>query len=153
MATTKTKTTKPKTKRLTVKQTKLVQGIAQGKTVKVAGQEAGYGTTPESSRVIAHEVLRNPTVQEALQVALEKNGITLDRAIAPIGKALVATKVLITGKDEDAFAEVVDDIDVQLKGSDRALKLMGISQGDTNNQTVNINFNQVAEDVRKSIGI
>ena len=153
MATTKPKTTKPKTKRLTVKQTKFLNAKVQGKSGTRAYMEAYNTKNVTVAKVEASRTLSKPNVQEAYQVALEKNGITLDRAIAPIGKALVATKVLITGKDEDAFAEVVDDIDVQLKGSDRALKLMGISQGDTNNQTVNINFNQVAEDVRKSIGI
>ena len=34
----------------------------------------------------------------------------------------------ITGQGDQAFAEVVEDIDLQLKGSDRALKLMNIGQ-------------------------
>ncbi len=82
-------------------------------------------------------------MQEALANALREHGITLDAAIAPIGRALTATKVSISGNGESAFAEVVEDIDLQLKGSDRALKLMGIGQ-----QEVTINFISHAQEQR-----
>lgn len=119
-------------KGLTVKETKLVKARAEGKTISDAAKIAEYlpNATDETRRVEASRTLQKPHVQEALQVALEKHGITLDRAIEPISKALVATKVEIKGNDTDGhFAEVVEDLDMQLKGSDRALKLMNIGQG------------------------
>lgn len=128
---------KPK---LTVKEQKLIKGVAAGKSQTQAAKDAGY--SPKSAHEIASKTLKKVDVQEALQQALVKHGIDLDSAIAPIGKALTATKILITGKDDQAFAEVVEDVDLQLKGSDRALKLMGVSNPEST--TVNINFNQIA---------
>lgn len=94
-------------KKLTPKQAKLVKGIAQGKPKQVAALEAGYGTSLSSAGVIANETLRNPNVQNALQVALEKAGVTPELAVAPIAEALRH-----------------DDLDMRLKGSDRATKIM-----------------------------
>ena len=107
---------------ITIKQAKLIQGLAEGKTKRQAGIDAGYGTTPNSTSAIVTETLKNPNVLAALDNALERRGISVDAAIAPIGRAL---------RDED--------INIQLKASDRALKLLGIGQESTNNyiQVVN----------------
>lgn len=122
----------PKQK-LTVKQAKLVKGRAEGKTILQAANDANYlpNAKDEVRRVEASKTLQKPYVKEALDIAFKKHGIDLDSAIAPIGKALKATKVQIHGNGEEAFAEVVEDIDLQLKGSDRALKLMGIGRDDS----------------------
>lgn len=141
----------PKKPRLTVKETKLIQGIAQGKPKRVAALEAGYGSTIESASAIATKTLAKVNVQEALHEALVKHGITLDQAIAPIGKALTATKILISGQGDQAFAEVVEDIELQLKGSDRALKLMGVSNPEGG--TTNINFINVAKDDKEEFNL
>lgn len=126
---------------LTVKQAKLVKGRAEGKTILQAANDANYlpNAKDESRRVEASKTLQKPYVKEALDIAFKKHGIDLDSAIAPIGKALKATKVQIHGNGEEAFAEVVEDIDLQLKGSDRALKLMGIGK---DNGGTTIIFNQ-----------
>lgn len=128
----------PKQK-LTVKQAKLVKGRAEGKTILQAANDANYlpNAKDEVRRVEASKTLQKPYVKEALDIAFKKHGIDLDSAIAPIGKALKATKVQIHGNGEEAFAEVVEDIDLQLKGSDRALKLMGVSSKDENGSTYN----------------
>ena len=131
---------KKPTKKLTVKEQKLVKGIAQGKSQTQAAKDAGY--SHRSATVIASEALTKPNVKEALAIALERNGITLDKALAPIGKALTATKVEIHGQGDDAFAEVVEDIDLQLKGSDRALKLMNIGQNKEGGGDVHYHLHQ-----------
>jgi hypothetical protein len=115
---------KPK---LTVKQAKLVKGIAEGKPKQVAALEAGYGTNPNSAAAIASETLKIPSVQEALHTALVRAGITPDLAIAPIGEALLH-----------------DDLDMRLKGSDRALKLM-VPKNEGN--TIN-NFGTIVAEMR-----
>lgn len=130
-------------KTTTVKEKKFIKGIVEGKTKRQAAKDAGYTGSPETLSVTASQVLKNPNVQEELAKALDKHGITLDKAIEPVAKALKATKVVIHGDKEDAFAEVVDDIELQLKGHDRAMKLMGI-----NSPTVNINFNNYAQKQR-----
>lgn len=124
---------KPK---LTPKQAKFVEGIAKGKKQYQAALDA-YDTTDERvATAIASENLSKPSIREALEPIFAKHNITIDSAIAPIGKALTATKVVIHGNNEEAFAEVVEDLDMQLKGSDRALKLMGIGQ-DKDGATIN----------------
>lgn len=124
---------KPK---LTKKQAEFVKGIAEGKPGYKAVLDAYDVTDPKLAGVISSENLAKPSIREALEPIFAKHNITIDAAIAPIGKALTATKVVIHGNKEDAFAEVVEDLDMQLKGSDRALKLMGIGQ-DKDNPTIN----------------
>jgi hypothetical protein len=131
------------TKKLTVKETKLVKAKAQGKTHKVAYQEAGYstGVSGDESTIQSiadantRKTLAKPHVKDALEKALVKHGITIDTAIRPIAKALVAVK------QNEYTGEITEDIQTQLKGSDRALKLMGVSAADTNN-VIN-NFGQM----------
>jgi len=137
---------KPK---LPIKQIKYIDALAKGKSKRQAGLTAGAITEGAADKY-GTRMSSNVRVQEALQPKLAKHNITLDTAIAPIGKALVATKVVIHGNKEDAFAEVVEDLDMQLKGSDRALKLMGIGQGAVN---VNVNFNQLIMDKKEKYGI
>ncbi len=116
---------KPK---LTIKQAKLVKGIAEGKPKIVAAVEAGYGNSPGSANSIAHETLQNPTVREALDAALERQGITLDAVIKPVGDALRH-----------------DELEMQLKGHDRAAKLMGLNRYDN---PVSVNFMQLNQGER-----
>jgi phage terminase small subunit len=131
-------------KKLTPKQTKFVAGIAKGKTSTQAVVDAGYKVKDRKvARSIGYENLTKPDIKEFIAPLLKKHDITLDTAIAPIGKALKATKVVIHGNKEDAFAEVVDDTELQLKGSDRALKLMGISNPDS--PTTPINYKDITE--------
>lgn len=130
----------PKPK-LTPKQAKFVEGIAKGKPPTVSALEAYDTDNYGVAATIASENMNKQNVKDALVPILEKHMISLDSAIAPIGKALTATKVVIHGNKEDAFAEVVEDLDMQLKGSDRALKLMGIGQ-DKSGDTIN-NFGQM----------
>ena len=137
--------------KISVKEAKLVKGVASGKTKRQSGIDAGYTGSPETVQVTVSKALKKANVQEALQEAFVKHGIDIDSAIAPIGKALKATKVVITGNDTDGhFAEVVEDIDLQLKGSDRALKLMGINQEQNN---VTNNFVQIVKDQKNHYGI
>lgn len=145
---------KPK---LTVKEINFIKGLVAGKSKPIAALDATGATTYESAAVQANRMLKKDNVQEALAEAFEKHGITLDVAIAPIGKALTAKKVemrtgKITTEDgkvvEQTFAEEVEDVELQLKGSDRALKLMGIGV-----QPVvegGLHFHSHTEEIRKS---
>ena len=131
----------PKQK-LTVKQAKLVKGRAEGKTILQAANDANYlpNAKDEVRRVEASKTLQKPYVKEALDIAFKKHGIDLDSAIAPIGKALKAKKVVqIEG---DFFETEVEDLDMQIKGSDRALKLMGVT-GQSEGNNIQTNFVQI----------
>lgn len=122
---------------LTVKSAKLVKGIAEGKTIQKAALEAGYGSNPESASAIASETLKNPKVQDALQMELARQGITIEDVVAPVAKALKAKKIIFHGKESgEAFADEVEDVELQLKGHDRAIKILGFNgkeEGTTNN--------------------
>lgn len=137
---------------LTVKEVKLIKALVSGKSIGQAGMIATGSTNPQSGATQAGRMLKSVDVQEALAVAFEKHGITLDAAIEPIGKALKATKVQITGQGDQAFAEVVEDIDLQLKGSDRALKLMNVGQ-DRDGGGNTYNFINVAKTDKDEFGL
>ncbi len=141
----------PKPK-LTPKQAKFVEGIAKGKNQTQSALEAYDTDSYTTAAVIATENINKPNVKEALEPIFAKHNISLETAIAPIGKALTATKVVIHGNKEDAFAEVVEDLDMQLKGSDRALKLMGIGQSKDDGNTIN-NYGQMIVQAKDRYGI
>jgi phage terminase small subunit len=145
----KVKVPKPKT---TIKQSKLVQGIVAGKTKRQAAADAGYSGSPETLSVTASEVLKKPNVQEALQAELARQGITLEQIIAPVAKALKA-KVRVKTIDEDGRYEIgeADDIEMQLKGHDRAVRLVLPRQQD--GVTTNYNFINVAGKDKDEFGI
>lgn len=116
------KTTRPQTKPLTVKERKLVELKALGKDHITAHDKAGYSKNmkPTTKQVEVSRTLNKPHVKNALQQALQKHEITLDNALQPISKGLRAIK------QNEFTGEVTDDIALQLKASDRALKLLGV---------------------------
>ena len=101
--------------KLTVKEAKLVKAKAQGKTTLVAANTAEYlpNASDETRRVEAQRVLQKPHIQEALQAELERQGIGIEQVVAPVTRALAD-----------------DNIELQLKGHDRAMKILGVKQGD-----------------------
>lgn len=119
-------------KKLTPKQTLLVKGIVAGKSKRQSAIDAGYSGSPETVSVTASEVLKNPNVQTALQVALEKAGVTPELAVAPIAEALRH-----------------EELDMRLKGSDRATKIMQ-PKGET--PTGN-NYIQIINEQKNKYGI
>ena len=98
-----------------------------------------YDTTdPNVAKVIASENLTKPNVKEAIDREMEKQGLTLEKIIAPVTKALDST---IKVKTQDG--EIIDtgqaDLEMQLKGHDRAVKLMSFgAKRDDGNTNVNI---------------
>lgn len=134
--------TKPK---LTVKQAKLVKGIVEGKSQQQAAVEAGYGTTPESAAVIATETLKNVNVQEALQVALADQGITLEAIVKPIADGLTAIKSGF-GKDGDYY-EIGPDHGTRLKASGMAQQI--INPGGGKGATTINNFGTIVAEMKE----
>jgi arsenate reductase-like glutaredoxin family protein len=128
---------------ITVREKKLVQGIAQGKTKRQAGLDAGYTGKLETVSTTVSDVLKKPNVQQELQRALTKHGIDIDSAIAPIGKGLRALKM------NEFTGEVTEDIRTQLSASDRALKLLGIQQ----DQPTQVQFVQIINEQKNKYGI
>ncbi len=139
---------KPK---VTVREAKLVQGVVAGKTKRQAAKDAGYGGSPETLSVRASSVLKKRNVQDYYAELMAKHEITVERALKPISKALDAKKTVVTGDGDNASYNEVDDLDMQLKGSDRALKLLGVSAPE--NTTTNYNFINVAKGDKVEFGV
>ena len=128
-------------KQLTVKEAKLVKAKVQGKTNREAYHEV-YSATAKDSTAAQNttKILQKPHVKEALDRALVRHGITLDTAIAPIGKGLHAMK------QNEYTGEITEDIKLQLQASDRALKLMGVGQ--SKDDVTTQNFIQINNEIR-----
>lgn len=129
---------------LTIKEITLIRGILEGKTKQAAALAAYDTTDPNTASAIASATLKKANVQEALQAALSKRGIDVDKIIAPVAKALEATiKIRVDGAVIDTKE---DDLEMQLKGHDRAMKILNVNQkddggGNTINFIKNANFN------------
>ncbi len=125
---------------MTTKEIKFVKAKIKGKNTTQAAIEATGLTNKASAAVQGNRMLKNANVQEALQKALKRHDITIDKVLAPISKALTyqqrhveyKTTVKTKGKDKETITEPIitykDDLDMQLRGSDRAVKLMGLDK-------------------------
>ena len=104
---------------LTQKQAKFVKGIADGKTNTQSALDSYDTDSYEVANAIAVENLQKPSIQQAIELARVKLNITPERALKPIDDGL-----------NDA------SIDVRMKASDRALKIMGIGKENTGNTII-----------------
>jgi len=84
---------------------------------------------PTSAGNVGMRLSRSVEVRVALENALQKHKLTLDRTAKVIDEALTADKTVIIGKGDDAFADVVPDHGIRLKAADMLHGLMGIKQG------------------------
>lgn len=142
----------PKQKKLTIKEAKLVKNVALGKTKRESAQLAGYSGSPETLSVTASEVLKKPKVQDALQVELEKQGIGIEQIIAPVTKALNAKVKFRT--EAGSIETDEDDLEMQLKGHDRAMKIVTLGQKQDNQFNAdNINIIQVQQQDKDKYGL
>ena len=111
-------------KRLTEKEKKFVETYAKnGGNVTKAALKAYKSKTPKQASSIASTKLKKPKIQDALEKELKAQKITLKKALSPIADAL-----------NDA------DIEVRLKGSDRALKLLLPKDKPESNLSFNLNI-------------
>jgi hypothetical protein len=121
---------------LTEKQKKFIGKVAQGYPLNRAAFEAYDAKSLASASGIAATNLKNPTIREMVLQVLDKKGINLESALEPLVKSLKAKKSII--QEGELVTTNIDDLDLQLKASDRALKLMGVTYkeqepGGTNN--------------------
>jgi len=114
---------------LTIKQRKLVKGIADGKTQKQAALEAGY--SPKNADNIASHELKKTQVSAAIQDLMEELGLD-DKSLLRIHKDMLEAKRIISVmvSKEANGGGTVDFIDVpdwqaRGKGLEMAYKLKG----------------------------
>ena len=137
---------------ITIKEAKLIKGIAEGKTKQQAALEAYDTTSPATASSIASETLKKPNVREALYAELARQGITLEKIIKPVADALdakIRIKSVVSGETVEIDAP---DLEMNLKGHDRAVKLMGL-QNTGEGGTTNFNFISVQSQDKSEYGI
>lgn len=133
---------KPK---LTPKQAKFVKGIAEGKPAYKAALAAYDTDDLNVANAIAVENLQKPTIQEAVQKSMEKQGITVDLVVKPIVDGLSAYK---TGFSKDGdYMEFGPDHSTRLKASSMALDLMGAKNKGDSGTTIN-QFGNIVNDMK-----
>ena len=111
---------RPKKKRpLTVKQKKLIKGVAEGKTQKQAAIDAGY--SPKCADEIASQQLNKDSVKQTLQQLMEKMGLSDDELLVKHKELLNAKRQVSDG------TKLVDlpDYQTQIRALDSAYKLKG----------------------------
>lgn len=111
---------------MTEKQKKLVKAVVKNGGNKTKAGMAVYETkNPANAQKMATKALKQPNVQQALEAEMKKQGITIKSSLNPIAKGLKAKKRDMKGKllcDENN--EPIDDLDIQLRASKDALKLL-----------------------------
>lgn len=98
---------------------------------------------PESARVEVQKNLQKPTVQQALEVAMAKYGLTADTLAASVGSAMGAYKTVAV--EGDLIETEVPDHGIRLKAAGMAAQWMGIGKGDVL-ASPSIHFHQHSND-------
>lgn len=138
--------TDPKKRKLTLKQIKFVdEYYKNGGNGMRAAMKAFDIKKETTAGAVAYEYLKKPHIQELIEkhkaLVMDKYNITIESSIAPIGQALNAETLVIVGKDKKTGEKktiAVADLDTRLKGSDRALKLLGVIDEKPQPNTINI---------------
>jgi len=99
-------------KELTIRERRLIIGIAAGLTVSQAARRAGYSENTIDDRI--HEILGRSRVKMAIDQIMDSLGISNERLAEALNAGLEATKFVPVGNSEDlgckAYVEVPDFI-------------------------------------------
>ena len=110
-------------RRINEKQQKLLDGIAAGKPLNIATQDAGYASPRRALALMEKEPFF-----EHIQAAFEKKGITLDRIAEKVSDGLEATTVeFLVTRDGVVKTEPVPDYMARHKYVGTAADLLGLS--------------------------
>lgn len=127
-----------KGRKLTIKQKKFVKAYVETGE-KTAAYKQAYDvqtTKPESIQRMAVETSSLPHVKQAIEDAMVKLNLTPERALKPVDDALDSP-----------------DLETRLKGHDRYVKLVNLTQGKAETPTGNIFINGSATfNAKKYVG-
>jgi ribosomal protein L37E len=114
---------------------------------------------PASAGVMMSQELNKLNVKEALQIALERRGLSVDKIIGVVDDALAATKPNpkpepepdpVTG-ERKPWSENVPDHGIRLKAAGMVSRFLGIDKADTTN--TNYNFINMSQDQKEKYGL
>lgn len=95
---------------LTLRERKLIAGIAAGLTVSAAARRAGYSKNTIDDRI--HEIVGRSRVRLAIDRILESQGISDERLAKALSAGLEATKLVpggnYEGPDRQSYLQVPD---------------------------------------------
>ncbi len=141
-------------KPLTPKQTKIVkrkvQAVLNDEPQRKWSKEIYPKADSKSAEVLVSRQLNKVNVKEALELSLAKHGISVDSVVEVVADGMKATKTVILGSKEEAFADVVTDHSIRLKAAGMAANFMGLGKQEGQ---ININFNNYAKEQRDKYGI
>jgi hypothetical protein len=141
---------KPLTPKITPKQAKIVkrkvQAVINDEPQRKWAKELYPNATQAGAEVEVSKNLNKPNVKLALELALEEHGITVGSVVGVVADGMKATKIVVHGKDEDAFADEVVDHSIRLKAAGMAANFMGLGKQEGN---ININFNNFSQEQRE----
>ena len=113
----------PKSKKLTLKERKYIKERVSGKTQKDAYKVAySSNTNDKVIKAAAYKVEKRPHVQQAIEAALEAQGLTPEWAVAQLGK--------VAAQDEELGAKRLASKDI--------LELHGWNKADRPNLQIDI---------------
>ena len=128
-----------KPRRLTTKQAKFVKAKIAGKTT-VAAAMAAYPTVDyKSASVIGAQNLEKLSIQQALQEAYERQGLTVDALVRPLAEGLRANRVVQL--EGDFYETEVPDHSTRIKAAGMAAQWIGLGKSEGGN---NFNFINIA---------
>lgn len=131
---------KAKTRALTPKQEAFVaEYVRNGGNASAAAKKAYPNQTEHSAEMQGWQNLKKPELAKAIRDEFSRQGVTLEKALKPIVRALEA-------KTKDG----ADDLDKQMRAHDRWLKASTI--GDDNGLQLNIENAQGIEITFKNMG-
>lgn len=133
----------PKKPKLTVKQAKFVKAKAEGKTGVQAAMEAYDTTDYRVANTIAVENMQKPSIQQAVQVSMERQGLTVDKVVKPIVDGMTAEHEYY---DKNGEMHTRPDHSTRLKASGMALDLMGAKSRGESGNTIIFNKGDIVKD-------
>ena len=113
----------PKAKGITPHQTRIVKAKVKATLKNIPQREFSKAlypnADPKSAEVLVSRELNKVNVKEALKKALDKHGITIEKATAPIAEGLQAMK------QNNFTGEFTVDHSIRLKAASMALDVLG----------------------------
>lgn len=107
---------------MTIKQKKAVEiMVGNGGNATQAMIQAGY--SPNTANTPS-KLTNAPEVKNELARLLKDNGVTKEQYMMNIGQAMVADKLIVHGKEEDSWVDVVPDHTTRLAGNKMAERFL-----------------------------
>lgn len=141
--------------KLTPKQAKIVKAKVEATVADIPQREWAPSlypdANPKSAEVLVSRELNKVNVQEALQLALAKKGLTVDKLAGVVVDAMGAEKTVIIGNGEQAMADAIPDHSIRLKAAGMAAGFMGLNKNAEGGTSYH--FHQHVADQREKYGI